>query len=1412
MPLKERKNLLYIIAALIVIITMGIIIFIVRDHTNRIITELTLDRVQMAKQELVSYFDDLAARAMQRAELIANSEETINAIKSGDPENVKKLLREYAVGIDFVSLTDRNGVMLFRTYTEAAGDDVSAHYDVSIVLRTGRPSSSISLVPTGALAACASVPIYDGNEMIGIINCNFDLTKPEYVDTFKERTGCDVTLFIGSERVVTTVKQSGARITGTRADDSIVETVLRDGEQYVDIMYIFGTLYGAHYSPLVTGDRIIGMLFTGHSVESVAARQRVMNNWIIAAFLFAVASALIFAHVTRRLASKSAAVSLELAEKETSLNSTMEILQAMSTMILVADLQTDNIIFVNKKTEDAYGQPSDIKAKKCWELLYPGTSKRCDFCPKNKKEFYNGEPVIWESEHPATGRHYRIISQIIDWPDGSKVYLQQRDDITESVRANAIKRQADEYTQLLLDAVPICCILWDKDLKMLDCNQEVVKMFGVASKQEFIDRFTIFSPDYQGDGMLSVKKGPGLIKKALDEGYSRFEWMHQNLSGELIPAEVTCIRVKYRDEYTVTEYIRDLREQKAMMAADEKIREANERIQSIFDTTPLAITMWDPETFALFDCNLEAVRVVGLDDKKTYIEKFAEMSPEYQPNGQKTSEMIAQIFETTMREGACRYDWDQMAADGEVIPFYVNTVRLKHTDGYIVISYAQDMRETNAAIAKMREADERVQIMFDAVPFGASFWDEDLNLVDCNNEQLRLFNLSSKQEFIDRFYELSPEYQPDGSNSKDKAFELLTKALNQDYFRCEWVHQKMNGEPIPCEVIFVRVKYRGEYGLTAYIRDLSEHKAYLDEIEKAQESLRHARDAAETANRTKSAFLANMSHEIRTPMNSIIGFSELAQDDEISLKTREYLTKISESAKWLLNIINDILDISKIESGKVELERIPFDLHDIIAHCQTMIMPKTGEKGLSLYCYAEPSIGKKLLGDPVRIRQILLNLLSNAVKFTHSGTVKLLASIENSTGDSVTINFEVKDSGIGMTPEQITKVFEPFIQADDSVTRRFGGTGLGLAITKNIIELMGGTLSVESALGVGSRFSFTLTFDMMDDPANVSTKSIVLNDLEKPNFKGEVLICEDNDLNQQVICDHLARVGLKSVVANNGKEGVDIVAARLRSGEAPFDLIFMDIHMPVMDGLEAASKITALGIKTPIVALTANIMVNDLELYRKSGMNDYLGKPFVSQELWKCLVKYLPVIRYSTEDQSQMSNEEEKLQKRLKLNFVRNNQTKYAEIVKAAADGDIKLANRLAHTLKSNAGQIGEKALQKAAAQIEAAFFEGKTKLDENQMYILESELKVVLGGLAPLLAEAEAEAKKTEAADVEKVRAIIEKLEPLLINRNPSCEDLLDDIRTIPGAEELARQIEKFKFKQAQLELSNLKKSAGIE
>jgi signal transduction histidine kinase/CheY-like chemotaxis protein len=485
------------------------------------------------------------------------------------------------------------------------------------------------------------------------------------------------------------------------------------------------------------------------------------------------------------------------------------------------------------------------------------------------------------------------------------------------------------------------------------------------------------------------------------------------------------------------------------------------------------------------------------------------------------------------------------------------------------------------------------------------------------------------------------------------------------------------------------------------------------------------------ASAAKSRFLANMSHEIRTPMNAVIGFTELALDGGNTAKIKEYLREILENSKGLLQIINDILDISKIESGKMELERIPFDLHELFAACRAVIMPKAAEKGITLQFYAEPSTGKKMIGDPTRLRQVLLNLLTNAVKFTHTGIIKLSATVKGLTGGSIAVHFEVRDSGIGMTEEQVAKIFDAFVQADETTTRKYGGTGLGLSITKNIVSLMGGTLAVESTPKAGSIFSFDVTFETVDASDADTGRELVFNELEKPVFRGEVLLCEDNVVNQQVIREHLAKVGLKTVVAENGKKGVEAVQSRMEKGEKQFDLIFMDMHMPVMDGLEASSKIIALNTGIPIVAMTANVMSDDREIYRMNGIQDCVGKPFTSRELWQCLLKYLTPVSRGTAPPNTPIKTATEFQKGLEMIFVKDNKRKHEEIVNAIKSGDIKLAHRLAHSLKSSAGQIGKTDLQNAAADVERHLIEGKNLVTPSLLFILKTELNKVLAELS---------------------------------------------------------------------------------
>ncbi len=634
---------------------------------------------------------------------------------------------------------------------------------------------------------------------------------------------------------------------------------------------------------------------------------------------------------------------------------------------------------------------------------------------------------------------------------------------------------------------------------------------------------------------------------------------------------------------------------------------------------------------------------------------------------------------------------------------------------------------------------------------------------------------------------------------------------------------KIDGAFIDVEIFASSLVYKDQDAFAVYFIDLTRQQ------QQAQ-ALRRAVEVAEEASRVKSTFLANMSHEMRTPLNGVIGFAELALDDAgLPDRTRNYLNKIKISADALLDIINEVLDISKIEAGKVELEKIPFTLADVFRHCETISSPKAMEKGILLYFYAD-SPNLRLLGDPTRLRQVLLNLLSNAIKFTSKGVVKLFSSFEALPDNRYRLQFEVKDSGIGMTPEQLDKIFKPFIQGDDSTTRRYGGTGLGLSITQSLLELMGGALRVESKPGAGSVFSFTLEFEGAPGQDKKSVES-ALPPSQRPVFEGEVLICEDNEVNQQVICGHLARIGLEPTVAANGQLGVEAVEARRKAGQAPFDLILMDIHMPVMDGLEAADLLRSMGNSTPVIAMTANVISSYKEHYMEHGLMDYLGKPFNSNELWTCLMKYITPLGFISLHETpgaeaqpsgsglinravglERAAGDAALYQRLQASFLKANRNGLRELRQAVAAGEGKVAHRLAHTLKSIAATIGALPLADAAHALEEALLEPKGQDIQALMDAAETDLAAVQAELAEQIMP---DAKRPDSAGKLNHKAALEfllRLEPLLESGNSACLEMLEEAAALlaplgEACELLLARMEDFDFAPAYEVLLELKR-----
>lgn len=890
-------------------------------------------------------------------------------------------------------------------------------------------------------------------------------------------------------------------------------------------------------------------------------------------------------------------------------------------------------IYCNSKFLEIVGASSTEEARENYTLLYPeyqedGNTSSELIEDKIKMTLKDGECHSDWILFNMSGEKFPVkVTLIATEFEDEKLVVAYLHDYREWNETIERMKEAEDRTQIMLDATPLCANFWDRNYNNIDCNQEAVNLFELKNKQEYLERFFELSPEIQPNGESSADLSAKNIKEAFDNGYCKFEWMHQKLNGEPIPSEITLVRVKRKDGYIVAGYTRDLRELKKTMAEKQ---EADERTQIMLDATPLCANFWD-RNYNNIDCNQEAVNLFELENKQEYLERFFELSPEYQPNGEKSEDLAAGNIKEAFENGYCKFEWMHQKLNGEPIPSEITLVRVKREDGNIVVGYTRDLRELKKSMAQMREADERTQLMLDATPLCCNLWDRNYNNIDCNQEAVSLFELHDKKEYLDRFFELSPEIQPTGERSEDLAQKHISIAFNEGYCKFEWMHQKLNGEPIPSEIILVRVPYKEDFIVSGYTRDLREQKAFLEEINQTQKELEKARDKAEESAKSKSDFLANMSHEIRTPMNAIIGMTEIAHKAEEPEKVKYCLDRVQDAANHLLGLINDILDMSKIEAGKLSRVDSDFTIESMIKRVSNVISIRAEEMNQEFTVEIEQDVPSSIVSDKQRLVQVITNLLSNAVKFTpKNGEVKLRVSLLDEENDNCTLKFVVSDTGIGISKDQQTVLFQSFEQADSSISRSFGGTGLGLAISKSIVEMLGGEIWIESELGKGSDFIFTINAkigkgDSEAEEDNEAKKSSIEVEDNTDIFKGKkVLLAEDVKINQEIITTLLGDTGVEIICADNGKIALD----NFKQNSNVYDLILMDIHMPEMDGYQTTVKIReyemaeSLG-KTPIIAMTANVFKEDINRCLEVGMNDHLGKPISYENMMRKLKEYL---------------------------------------------------------------------------------------------------------------------------------------------------------------------------------------------
>ncbi|TAN44107.1 MAG: PAS domain S-box protein [Nitrospirae bacterium] len=761
-------------------------------------------------------------------------------------------------------------------------------------------------------------------------------------------------------------------------------------------------------------------------------------------------------------------------------------------------------------------------------------------------------------------------------------------------------------------------------------------------------------------------------------------------------------------------------------------------------------------------------------------------------------------IERILISGSDRFDTKHRAKNGAIVDFEVSTNYLDMAGGRLVV-FLRDITERKLLDDALKDREAKLSTILNTTVEAIITINEDRIIESFNQAASKLFGYGPLEAIGRNVNMLMPEpYYSQHEMFVKNYLKTGEKKLIGIGIEAHARHK--DGRVFPISLAVSEVPLADRRIFTGIIKDITERKRFEEEIKAAKE-------AAEAANRAKSEFLANMSHEIRTPMNAVIGLSHLALMTDLNPKQLDYLTKIEMSAQALLGIINDILDFSKIEAGRLVIESVIFNIDDILEQAINLMSVGAKEKGLKIELSLSPDVPRLLVGDPMRLRQVLINLISNAVKFTEQGLV--LISVEaaaEGSQETIILSFGIRDTGIGLTEEQRSSLFNMFTQADSSTTRRYGGTGLGLSISKKLVEMMGGSISVDSEYGKGSLFSFTARFGRVKDEDIKISEARSTGAAEQLSVLqgSRVLLAEDHLINRQVALEILKNAGVTVDVASNGRNAVEMAL----SGET-YDAVLMDIQMPEMDGYEATRRIREkkTAEELPIIAMTAHAFAEERERCLSAGMNAHIAKPIDLNVLYETLSRWIHKKDRAAMPVRPLSKDEADItfpgtlpgidlsaaldriagNRRLFLNMLRrfaeDNRDKIDEIRRLAAVGETGRAREIVHALKGLSGNISATGLHAAMGSLERAL---RSDDDSDRIPDLLNDAERRLHEVVAAAREAEeysalksggpSAAASSGPSNADAVRGILEDLAKYLLTNNLKALNTAGRLKSVPG------------------------------